>query len=146
MQTRVHSTQYQAIMVCVDTYENDVLSGRFYNPHKKDGIVFQSLTQFLKKVAQDLDNLNLPQSFTQARTFAPGEKMVCRKAPQGKVQQGAMATFALQVRFRQNTSWQGSILWVEEKLEYTFRSVLELILLMDSALCQVRQEAKQESQ
>ena len=140
MQMRADGTQFQAMMVCIDDYENEVLSGRFYNPHRKDGVVFQSLTQFLKKMGHELDTLNLPQSFTQARTFAPGEKMVYKKAPQGQVQLGAMATFGLQVRFRQNTSWQGSILWVEQKKEYTFRSVLELIILMDSALCQVRQE------
>ena len=49
-------------------------------------------------------------------------------------QRGEAATFALRILFRQNASWQGSITWLEGEAEQSFRSVLELILLMDSAL------------
>ena len=45
-----------------------------------------------------------------------------------------MATFAVRVLFRQNASWQGEVTWLEGKREESFRSVLELILLMDGAL------------
>ena len=47
---------------------------------------------------------------------------------------GKIATFAIKILFRQNTSWQGSILWLEWGEEQSFRSVLELIYLMDNAL------------
>ena len=47
---------------------------------------------------------------------------------------GALATFRLRVLFRQNTSWQGLLTWVETKEEESFRSVLELVNLFDSAL------------
>lgn len=45
-----------------------------------------------------------------------------------------LAVFEIRVLFRQNASWQGSLLWRERKLEGHFRSVLELMRLMDSAL------------
>ena len=55
--------------------------------------------------------------------------------PSGEVSHvGELATFAVRVLFRQNTSWQGSITWCEGKREEPFRSVLELILLMSTAL------------
>ena len=38
-------------------------------------------------------------------------------------------------------NWQGSVTWVEGKREQSFRSVLELILLIDSAL---REDGKSE--
>lgn len=38
------------------------------------------------------------------------------------------------VLFRQNASWQGSEQWIEGAREESFRSVLELALLMDGAL------------
>ena len=41
---------------------------------------------------------------------------------------------------RQHTSWQGVITWMEERMEQSFRSVMELILLMDSALRQNEEE------
>jgi hypothetical protein len=40
----------------------------------------------------------------------------------------------VRVLFRQNASWQGSLTWLEEGKEESFRSVLELLLLMHSAL------------
>ena len=53
---------------------------------------------------------------------------------------GKVATFTIRVLFRQHTSWQGTILWLEKNMEQSFRSVLELILLMDSALRRIETE------
>lgn len=44
------------------------------------------------------------------------------------------ASFLIQVQFRQNATWQGSIQWLDKKKTQRFRSTLELIQLMDSAL------------
>lgn len=44
------------------------------------------------------------------------------------------ASFLIQVQFRQNATWQGSIQWLDQKKAQRFRSTLELIQLMDSAL------------
>jgi len=49
-------------------------------------------------------------------------------------QMGKQATFAVNILFRRNASWQGSLTWLDEKETITFRSVLELISLMNSAL------------
>lgn len=45
-------------------------------------------------------------------------------------------TFVLKVLGRQHGTWQGSILWVEEKREQHFRSALEMLKLIDEALAQ----------
>lgn len=42
-------------------------------------------------------------------------------------------TFLVRVQFRDNTSWQGRIEWLEGKKSKPFRSVLELIMLMQEA-------------
>lgn len=47
---------------------------------------------------------------------------------------GDRATFIVQVQYRQNASWQGKLIWVDKKKTVCFRSVLELIKLMDSAV------------
>lgn len=44
------------------------------------------------------------------------------------------STFVVQVQFCQNSSWQGTIAWTEQKKEQRFRSTLELIKLIDEAL------------
>ena len=49
-------------------------------------------------------------------------------------QKGKLATFVIQVQYRQNSSWQGQVIWVEENRKEHFRSALELMKLMDNAL------------
>ena len=43
-------------------------------------------------------------------------------------------TFVVRIMNRNNSTWQGSLDWVEEKKTQNFRSALELIKLIDSAL------------
>lgn len=43
-------------------------------------------------------------------------------------------TFELEILFRQNYSWQGRLRWPENGVEATFRSVLELITMMQLLL------------
>ena len=45
-------------------------------------------------------------------------------------------TFILKILDRQNSTWQGSILWVVEQNEQYFRSALEKLKLIDEALDQ----------
>ena len=47
---------------------------------------------------------------------------------------GSKCTFEISVKFRQNATWQGQILWAEKNLRQSFRSVLEMLKLMDEAL------------
>ena len=76
----------------------------------------------------------MPQSYNRLRTFAQtpdGER--AENSPIGPLT-GDVATFELKILFRQHASWQGTILWKEGRQEQSFRSVLELIHLMDNAL------------
>lgn len=43
-------------------------------------------------------------------------------------------TFIIEVDDTQNGSWQGSIQWIQGKKKESFRSVLELLNLMNSAV------------
>jgi len=120
-------------IVCLDSYHNGVPVGRIYSPHV--GVEkFNSLSQFLIKMEEMLDNTQMPQSYTALRTFPTITEPLESGSPPLQLRRGEQATFEMQIIFRQHTSWQGVITWLEEKMEQSFRSVLELILLMDSAL------------
>ena len=43
-------------------------------------------------------------------------------------------TFIIKIMNQQNSTWQGSVTWVEEQREQYFRSALELLKLIDGAL------------
>lgn len=81
-----------------------------------------------------LDEMQFPQSFTEIRAFAPTVPYSSESPDGGQVREGKLATFVIRILFRQNASWQGSVTWLEGDVEASFRSVLELILLMDSAM------------
>lgn len=126
--------EFRTTVICVDGYENKALSGRFYNPYCEAGESFESLTQMLLKIDDMLNEMRLPQSFTAVRTFAPGGGDLSKNTPAVAAHEGKLATFSVRILFRQNASWQGSVTWLEGGQEQSFRSVLELIFLMDSAL------------
>lgn len=43
-------------------------------------------------------------------------------------------TFIIKIMNQQNSTWQGSVTWVDEQREQYFRSALELLKLIDGAL------------
>lgn len=51
-----------------------------------------------------------------------------------------IAAFQIKILFRQNATWQGNLLWLDGQQEAQFRSVLELLELLDSVLTTVWSE------
>ena len=47
---------------------------------------------------------------------------------------GRYATFLVAVRYNENAIWQGDLYWVEKRQEKKFKSVLELLILIDNIL------------
>ena len=132
MPGRVQGNEYRTTQVCVDDRQDGRFSGRLYNPYWEGGVPFSSVMEFLTRMEELLDQMQFPQSFTAKRAFAgpPGQGPVSQPLD---MRQGREATFYLKVLFRQNASWQGTVKWVETGQEESFRSVLELLLMMDSA-------------
>lgn len=137
-QQRVQGDAYQMTLVCVDRYENGVPQGRFYNAAQSGGVEFHSLMEFLRKMEALLDGMQYPQAFVSMRSFGESQTESERSGEPLKPQhqEGECATFTVRVLFRQNASWQGRVSWLEGGKETTFRSALELVFLMDSAMRQ----------
>jgi len=45
-----------------------------------------------------------------------------------------IGTFEITVKFKQNSTWQGQIHWIEKNKKQSFRSAMEMLKLMDEAL------------
>ena len=113
---------YKFFTVCIDDYQADVPVGTLHHSSLPRGEGFLSLSQLIFKIQQILDSL---PNFSPPTSDPP----VSPIPPEGKC-----ATFLIRVLFQENASWQGSILWLEGRRDSSFRSVLELSLLMHSAL------------
>ena len=128
------------VLVCVDDYRDGVFFGRLY--HAQQGMsCFRSLSQFLMKMECLLEEIQEPQSYTAKRTFSSMLPSDDEASYAAQFRKGAKATFELKVLFRQHSSWQGIVVWKERKTEQSFRSVLELICLLDSALRDLEESA-----
>lgn len=131
MTQRVTGDAYRSITISIDSYHNEVMSGILYHPHFEAPRFFLSTIQLIKLLENVFTETNYPQAYTTIRSFT--RHGFTEPAPQAETT-GTIATFHVRVLFRQNASWQGEVLWEEKGLSESFRSVLELLLLMDSAL------------
>ena len=59
---------------------------------------------------------------------------------------GELGTFIVRVQHRQNSSWQGRLTWVEEDKTINFRSIWEMIKLIENAVDTVSEPEDEESQ
>lgn len=130
-----------AMGICIDTYDNGEVSGRVFSAIREKPVEFTSAISLIKVINGLCDEADTPQTTMRCRTFASqtGLGRVHAVDPRRfnylKIDfRGTVATFSIRVQYRQNSSWQGTLCWIEAEREESFRSVMEFLLLMDSAL------------
>ena len=128
------------INMCIDNINDGELSGRIYHCYSKEPWKFTNILQLIELADDFFDRLEFPQASTSARSFTSTQfsgvdRLDKVQSPEDFIEnRGQKGTFFLNVRYRQNSSWQGSVTWVEEQREQHFRSSLELLKLIDGAL------------
>lgn len=129
--------------ICVDSAYNG-LSGRLYHGSIANAAAFLEAGGILLEMERVLDDIGLPQASTQLRSFSDkGKHAASFKNKEDETepmenniaeQRGAQGTFLVHVIYRQHATWQGKVTWVEKNKTQHFRSALELLKLIDSAL------------
>lgn len=128
------------INMCIDNINDGELSGRIYHCYSKEPWKFTNILQLIELADDFFDRLEFPQASTSARSFTSTQfsgvdRLDKVQSPEDFIEnRGQKGTFFLNARYRQNSSWQGSVTWVEEQREQHFRSALELLKLIDGAL------------
>ena len=141
-----------AVVLCIDRYEN-VLIGRFYHHFSADAIRFDSETDMLLKMEGFYDDMKFPFPGNNERHFVERKEIPVMKEEMTRVMEdeemldmhGDLGTFIIRVQHRQNSSWQGRITWVEEDKTLYFRSVWEMMKLIEEALKDHKEEEGNES-
>lgn len=126
-------------IIRITGYEKKNCAGVLSNPHFGRDIAFENTAQMLFLIEQMLCDLDYPQRTTEKRSFReqPEKRALIVQdtlptAPAGET--SALATIRLRIMFRQSASWQGEAGWVEGESSVQFRSVLELLQLIDEIL------------
>ena len=141
MSEKIITNRSSAVIVQLDPNRNGDLCGRIYSRFYGSGTGFNGIHEFLNACEDLFDTLACPQAAVTERTFreksaAPMNTKTVEVVEDMDqiIQSKGKNTFVINVLFRQNASWQGTIQWVNQNKTQHFRSTLELIKLMDSAL------------
>lgn len=148
------------VNLCIDTYDAEKQCGRLWSQYAGEPMLFTSLYEALECMEALYDALRYPYASTQMRSFReePGAdaeaygfagsvEQTGEKGAFGEMgirmteafddmiaHRGQDATFIIRVQYRQHSSWQGEVVWVDGGKKRYFESVLELVRLIDRAL------------
>ena len=140
------------MVVLVDERAPFSFSGRLYSDYFQRALPFSCPEELLSLSRALLDALSFPQTATSCRSFhsrrgtsaphpIPKRSMESMKHESSLPSQqnetvltGKKGTFVVQVLYRQNATWQGTVRWLDTNKTQPFRSVLELLSLMQEAL------------
>ena len=115
-------------------YEERIISGRLINPFYAEAKPFHGMVQLISLIENICDELNFPEQTLEMRDFNGfGERMKLTECNKNN-SESVITRFNICLHFRQNASWQGSLSRLEHKETANFRSVLELIYLIDTVL------------
>lgn len=132
--------------VCVDSYDNQNIKGSFANNYYGEQFIYNSTIELLFKMEELMNKIGSPKKYEKDRSFVYDETEndvdINAELPVNRFKQshgfkeynkkGKIATFYIKIRFRQNSSWQGSITWLEGGKTEDFRSVFELLKIINS--------------
>lgn len=129
--------------ICVDHNSGVTFTGRIYHCYNPAPIPFSGLVSIFIKMEKVFDCIGFPQASTETRSFGsrkkpetPNRKGASKHMQEAEVtsQRGDKGTFIVHVQYRQHATWQGKVVWAEKNKAQNFRSALELLKLIDSAL------------
>ena len=130
------------VVLCIREFHPDGLRGELYHSYSAEVIPFANVQQMVMEMERLYDRLNFPHPGTNERSFTGPHKSGEHLTERDKVMKdeellskhGDLGTFIVRVQHRQNSSWQGRITWMEEDKTINFRSVWEMVKLIESAV------------
>ena len=142
------------VVLCVDGLHGGEPSGRLYHSYRTDSQSFANAEQMILQMEELYDALNFPHPGTNERCFAPVKKTTLHYTDGDRIMKdesllskhGDLGTFIVRVQHRQNSSWQGRITWMEKDKSINFRSVWEMIKLIESAVNTVEDQSEELSE
>ena len=128
------STRQEASVIRIYSYQNKNLQGTLYHPYYGKEIPFSNLTRllFLLDELANADNAVPDFCLDSDKMSSTGHKESLLYGRDEKI----LATFHVTILYAQNATWQGRVIWTETQEAVAFRSALELIQLLDSALAE----------
>ena len=133
---------YEAVLrICVDELGEGGIRGRVVSRRLTEPMPFSDVGHLLLQLEEVFDRQNFPQAFERRRTFGARQEEsslpLAQTLEQGMDPEevaraaGQVTTFDLYVITRRNTTWQGFVDWLDGSPRSHYKSVLELLPLID---------------
>ena len=131
------------INICVDQMQHGEIKGRLYHCYSGEPIIFLNVIELIRMAEKLFDEIAFPQASTKTRSLLQKDNnpTINMRRPEKILAQsqivektGVLGTFVTSVRFRQNSTWQGEMYWVEQDEIIKFSNVLDFIKGLDVAL------------
>ena len=132
------------LVVCIDNTDMGKISGKFYHCYGEKPVIFENVVELLMKAEKFFDGIAFPQASTKTRSFYNHDTQsdsYNKPRPEKVVDQkellqyhGEKATFAVWVKYRQKSEWQGEAVWREKNIKRYFDNILDLVNEIDKTL------------
>ncbi len=140
-QFRINISPPNLLNICVDSKKNGEICGRVYHCYAENAIPFTSVVELINIADKLFEDIGYPQASTKTRSFEekteihPLSKLEKKVLQQELIQhRGEKGTFILYVQYRQMSTWQGELSWMEKEEKIKFVNSLELIKIIDQAV------------
>ena len=158
------------VVFCADeVLERDTFRGRLYHKYSKEAIPVSSFWELVREMENLFNEIQFPRAGTRDRSFTkappPGELHQQLKGTTPKAfrndskereivmsdkellnMHGDYGTFIIRVQQRQGGTWQGRITWADRNKTVHFRSVLEMIKLIEDGMIAEHPELLEEEE
>ena len=133
--------------ICVDDNVGGEVSGRLYHCYSEKPIMFSNIIELIREAEKLFDTIAFPQASTKTRSLVEKDDKPAVQVqrpdkvfmPNEVVQySGLLGSFVTNVRFRQNSTWQGEICWVEAGKTLQFSNTLDFIRVIDLAIEKIK--------
>lgn len=128
------------LFITIDSYDGCNAQGKVCSAFDNRTVRFLNLWELARWTDKLFNEYDFPQASHEYRSFFDEKQAQAIKDKEfsceigTEMQSGKLATFIVHVQFRQNTTWQGAVQWIEQKSTQRFRSAFELLRMVDEAL------------
>ena len=140
-QLQINISLPNLINICVGQKVEGEISGEIYHCYANEPMRFSNVIEMLKEIENLFDRICFPQSSTKMRSFCETSQISQMRRPEKVLMQqdvikhrGTLGSFVTCVKFRQNSTWQGEIFWMEKGIKRQFTNTLDFIKILDNAL------------
>lgn len=125
MTAHVAKHSLKSVVVSIDSYDDGIPTGQFWSVgNQNDKYVFGNMTQLILGIDSMMDD----DRYSDGDAFVPSPySLSMPHAIYHKV-------LLIKIFFRQHSSWQGSVTDLKNGTVTNFKSVLEVMGILDSAL------------